>query len=451
MKKERAIALVDGEHYFPVIIDGLNALAKQYEVVGAVFLGGTEKIGSKEDLNKLGVPVILKDNLYSAIKSAVEKFSPDVAVDLSDEPIVGYYERFEIANLLLAAGVSYKGVDFDFFLPKLEKVALPSLSVAGTGKRIGKTSIAGYIALLLKQNYKTCIVTMGRGGPAEPEVLHGENIDLSPERLVELAEQGRHAASDHFEDALMARVLTIGCRRCGGGMSGRIPFTSNVLQGKELAENSNSDIIIFEGSGSTFPPVETNQTILIIGAHQPLDYIQRYFGPYRILQSDLVILTMCEVPDANEEKIQQMVDAIKKVKDIPIIKTIFRPKPLEDITGEKIFLATTAPKKSLPKLIEYLESKYSCKVVGTSSSLSNRPILREDISASNYNFDTMLVELKAAGVDVAAKLTLSKGKRVVFLDNIPLALEGNLDKLILDIAQRAISKKGFSNVNNARD
>ncbi len=441
MKKERAIALVDGEHYFPVIKDGLEVLARQYKVVGAVFLGGTEKIGNMEDLNKLGVPVVIKDNFYSAIRSAIEKFSPDVAVDLSDEPVVGYYERFEIANLLLNAGVSYKGIDFDFSLPKLVKVALPSLSVAGTGKRIGKTSVAGYIALLLKQSYKVCIVTMGRGGPAEPEILHGEKIDLSPERLVKLAEQGRHAASDHFEDALMARVLTIGCRRCGGGMSGRIPFTSNVLQGKELAENFNPDIIIFEGSGSTFPPVETDQTILIVGAHQPLDYIQRYFGPYRILQSDLVILTMCEVPDANEEKIQQMVDAIKKVKDIPIIKTIFRPKPLEDITGEKIFLATTAPKKSLSKLIEYLESKYSCKVEGASSSLSNRPILREDINASNYNFDTMLVELKAAGVDVAAKLALNKGKRVVFIDNIPLALEGNLNKLILDITQRAISKK----------
>ena len=35
---------------------------------------------------------------------------------------------------------------------------------------------------------------------------------------MEQSEKGVHAASDHWEDALMSRILTIGCRRCGGGM-----------------------------------------------------------------------------------------------------------------------------------------------------------------------------------------------------------------------------------------
>ena len=34
--------------------------------------------------------------------------------------------------------------------------------------------------------------------------------------------KGVHAASDHWEDALMSRILTIGCRRCGGGMVGDV-------------------------------------------------------------------------------------------------------------------------------------------------------------------------------------------------------------------------------------
>ena len=189
MQRERALALVDGEHYFPVIKDGLAAMAEQYEVIGAVFLGGTEKIGSQKDLEQLGVPVILEKDLHSALRSAIEKFSPDVAVDLSDEPVVGYYERFEIANVLLDAGVGYRGADFAFAPPKLEETSLPSIGVVGTGKRTGKTAVSAYTARLLKQRYNVCVVTMGRGGPAEPEVLHGEEFELSPEYLVKIAEE----------------------------------------------------------------------------------------------------------------------------------------------------------------------------------------------------------------------------------------------------------------------
>ena len=441
MQRERALALVDGEHYFPVIKDGLAAMAEQYEVIGAVFLGGTEKIGSQKDLEQLGVPVILEKDLHSALRLAIEKFSPDVAIDLSDEPVVGYYERFEIANVLLDAGVGYRGADFAFEPPKLAETSLPSIGVVGTGKRTGKTAVSAYTARLLKQRYNVCVVTMGRGGPAEPEVLHGEEFELSPEYLVKIAEEGHHAASDHFEDALMARVLTIGCRRCGGGMSGRTPFVSNVVQGARVAESFHPELAIFEGSGSTFPPIKMDRNILIVGAHQPLDYIRRYFGPYRIMQSDLVVLTMCEPPMADEDKVNQMVEAIKQAKDVPVIKTIFRPKPLEDIAGKKVFFATTAPQTVLPRLSEYLEEHYSCKVVGASPYLSNRPKLREDIEASNYEFDTMLAELKAAGVDVAAKQALAHGKQVVFLDNIPVPLEGELDGLIEKLAQDVVDSR----------
>ena len=68
---------------------------------------------------------------------------------------------------------------------------------------------------------------MGRGGPAEPELVA---TPPTLDELVALSRAGRHAASDHLETAALAGVPTIGCRRAGGGMAGA-PFASNVLEG----------------------------------------------------------------------------------------------------------------------------------------------------------------------------------------------------------------------------
>ncbi|MGH3115321.1 MAG: 2,3-diphosphoglycerate synthetase, partial [Gaiellaceae bacterium] len=51
----RALALIDGEHYPDVVRDALAALP--YEVVGAVMLGGTEKLRDGEP--DYGVPLRL--------------------------------------------------------------------------------------------------------------------------------------------------------------------------------------------------------------------------------------------------------------------------------------------------------------------------------------------------------------------------------------------------------
>ena len=49
----RAVALIDGEHYAPVVRDALGEIP--HEIVGALLVGGTEKlIGGDE----YGVPVV---------------------------------------------------------------------------------------------------------------------------------------------------------------------------------------------------------------------------------------------------------------------------------------------------------------------------------------------------------------------------------------------------------
>ena len=73
----RALAIVDGEHYAPVVRDALAELP--YEFVAAVLVGGTEKLRGGEDY---GVP--LEDD----VESAIAQRAPEVVVDLSDEPVV---------------------------------------------------------------------------------------------------------------------------------------------------------------------------------------------------------------------------------------------------------------------------------------------------------------------------------------------------------------------------
>ncbi len=152
---------------------------------------------------------------------------------------------------------------------------------------------------------------MGRGGPQEPEIVHGEQLEITPEFLLEQSEKGVHAASDHWEDALMSRILTIGCRRCGGGMAGEV-FLTNMKKGAKLANQVDSKFAIFEGSGAAIPPIKTDKNIVLIGANQPLNNIIDYFGPYRIGLGDLIILTMCEEPMCNEEKREYIEHFIKE-------------------------------------------------------------------------------------------------------------------------------------------
>ena len=435
----KMLCLVDGEHYLPVTqeaIDTLNNL-EHIDIVGAVFIGGTEKLrDDSQDTysEKLGVPVEFakdKDIPFDIIVDMIRKYDADTVMDLSDEPILDYPKRFKIACKVLNEGISYEGPDFKFEpTSQYDIMEKPSITILGTGKRIGKTAVSGFVSRLIdKKGYEPCVIAMGRGGPEEPEIVHGEELEINAEFLLEQSEKGVHAASDHWEDALMSRILTIGCRRCGGGMAGEV-FLTNMKKGAKLANEVNSKFAIFEGSGAAIPPIKTDKKITLVGANQPMENITSYFGPYRIGLADLVILTMCEEPMCTGEKITQIEDFVAEINpDATVISTVFRPKPLDDISGKNVLFATTAPEDVKDKLVDYLESNYKCKVIGTTSHLSNRPLLREDMKKYMDDADVMLTELKAAAVDVATKDAIAAGLEVVYCDNIPVAISGSYPDL----------------------
>src|SRR5919201_1228505 len=191
----RVLALVDGEHYPSTVRDALAELP--YEFVGAVMVGGTEKLRGEADY---GVPV------YDDLDAALRELEPQLVLDLSDEPILGPPARFRVASRVLAAGIPYAGADFRLEPPELEPFPLPSLAVYATGKRVGKTAVSAHVARLLSRDRDVVAVAMGRGGPSTPEVMESPpGVD----ELLALARGGRHAASDSLEIAATAGVVTI--------------------------------------------------------------------------------------------------------------------------------------------------------------------------------------------------------------------------------------------------
>jgi cyclic 2,3-diphosphoglycerate synthase len=406
----KALAVIDGEHYAPVVRDALAELP--YEFAAAYLAGGTEKLRGDGDY---GVPVV--DDLDSALAA----YEPSVVVDLSDEPVLGPRERFRLASRVLASGLPYVGPDFSLEPPHAEPFPLPSLAVIGTGKRMGKTAVTGYAARLLAEERDVVVVSMGRGGPPEPEVAEGRP---AIEDLLELSRAGRHAASDYLETAALAGVVTVGCRRCGGGMAGA-PAASNVAAGAELAAERRPELVIFDGSGAAIPPVATRKRLLVAGARQPPEVVAGYLNAYRILVSDLVVLTMAEEGSRHEE----LKEAIGDVKPAVLaIACVLRPRPIVPISGRRVAFFTTAPDEAHALLAEHLHAEHGADVVGVSGNLARRDALRKDLD--RLEADVYLVEIKAAAIDVVGEAADERGVELVFADNDvkPLAGEADLDE-----------------------
>lgn len=436
----RALFLIDGEHYPPVVLDAMERVRQDrgVEGVAAAFLGGTEKLKEGTDY---GVPLVKDVSAVAAVEKALGEYEVEVVVDLSDEPVIGYRERMRIASLSLAAGARYVGSDFELRPTELHDISKkPSLAVIGTGKRVGKTAISGYLArLLAREDFDPGVVSMGRGGPPTPEVIEGHKLTVGGDYLLEALERGAHAASDYYETAALSRVTTVGCRRCGGGLSGE-PFVSNVLEGAEIANGLETGITVFDGSGAAIPPVAVGRRVLVAGANQDPEYITGFLGAYRVLISDLLLLAMSEEPLADEEKVSGIVEAVHKLKPgMAVIPTVFRPRPVGEIGGLRVAYLSTAPQQVLEKLSGHLEERYDCEVVGVSGNLSDRRRLAEDLDRMEEP-EAYLTEIKAAAVDVVTRRGAQEEKPVLYCDNDPVG--DGLDEALLRLAREAVAESG---------
>jgi cyclic 2,3-diphosphoglycerate synthetase len=317
------------------------------------------------------------------------------------------------ASRVLAHGLEYVGADFRFRPPAyLPAPTAPSLAVIGTGKRIGKTAVTGHVARLLSQRSDVVVVSMGRGGPPEPELVQ---VAPTLDQLLDISRAGGHAASDYLETAALAGVPTIGCRRAGGGLAGDV-FTSNLRLGIELAEEQRPDVVVFDGSGAAIPPVSVDGRVLVVGPGQDAT---AYLNPYRVLVSDLVLLM-----GGGETA------PIRELKDVPVIPVELRLRPVTPLAGRRVAVFTAGPAP-----VDHLDAE----VVHVSRNLGDRAALREELKG--IDAEAFLVEIKAAAIDVVAEAAVERGIECVFAANgvRPLDPGVDLDAELLSLSREPVA------------
>jgi cyclic 2,3-diphosphoglycerate synthetase len=236
--------------------------------------------------------------------------------------------------------------------------------------------------------------------------LHGAEprlaaADTGLEDLVAIAEDGGHAASDYLEDALLAAVPTVGCRRVGGGPAGE-PAESNVPAGAALAAGLGPGVMLFEGSGACIPPVEVDRTVCLVGPGPP-----EPFADYRVLRADLVLAAPGAQAPAGA---------------VPLS---LRPEPMERIpSGARVAVFTTGA-----------AAVQGVEPVVFSANLARRPALAADLDrAAAERCDVYLTELKAAAIDTVAARARAECARVVFMRNRPEGVDEALVSLYRDAA-----------------
>ncbi|HJT36794.1 MAG TPA: hypothetical protein VJ818_00075, partial [Actinomycetota bacterium] len=435
-----------GEHYPPVILDALATVAGEVDVVAAVMLGGGEKLSGAMVLGDL--PIVGGGSQREALEIALERFSPAVVIDLSDAPVIDARARNLLIAVTAARGVSYRCGGETFVSPwRIGTPSVPTIAVVGTGKRTGKTAVSAALARhIVGRGHRPVIVAMGRGGPEKPLVTRGDVERPTVDELIALAERGEHAASDTYEDAVVAGVTTVGARRAGSGLLGE-PAFDTVGEAIAVAENENPDVLILEGSGTAIPPVRSDAVILVVGGATPVSEMTTSLGYMRLLIADLALVTMAEEPVLSTETISALSSSVTELaRDVPVVRTVFRPAPIGSIEGKRVFYATTAPEWAGRSMRTHLEAACGAEVVGITHRLADRTQLSQELAAAEGTYEVLLTELKAAAVDVAARAAVSAGAEVVFADNVPGSPDGDLndafDAVIAAARTRASTRKG---------
>jgi cyclic 2,3-diphosphoglycerate synthetase len=220
------------------------------------------------------------------------------------------------------------------------------------------------------------------------------------------------------------------------------PFASNVREAAELAVELGAGLVVLEGSGSAVPPVPWDAGILAVPVSAPPEYLGGYLGPYRLLLSDLVVLTMTGSPITGPENLLALTSHVQRIRgDARVVVTDLQPVPLGDVRGKEAFFTTTAPQAVAAKQVASLEASFGCRVVGWSARLADRSGLMEDLEKAEA-YEVLLTELKAAAVDVACERAMARGATVVFVDNRPLAVDAgtNLPELLAETMDLAVKR-----------
>lgn len=411
--------MIDGEHHPTVVADALRELESDYALAAVAFCGGSEKVGAAvlaDPRAYYGHELIVGSGPADSLATAIEAQAADVVIDLADEPLVTATLKQQLAAQSEAAGLRYLAPGMGLAAAPVEQIAFsgPQLAVIGTGKRTGKTAVCGQLARQIAEaGGAPAVVSMGRGGPVEPIL---ELPPVSLETLVALSRSGVHAASDYLEDAVIAGVPTVGCRRIGGGPSGETAFT-NFAQGARLAATlPGVDTLLYEGSGAVVPPARADRTICIVG---PGDQATALGGPQRIALGDLVLAPSRDA---------RAVAAARLHARARVIEFAMTPEPIEPVPEGAIVAVFTTGAPAPPSV----DARF------VFDSLARRDQLERDLTtAFSAGCDHVLTELKAAAIDTVAERAIEAGVDVGFIRNRPHSSGADvgveLDEILLNV------------------
>lgn len=421
------IALVDGEHHPAAVRDVLDALEAERGLAGVVFCGGEEKLrpeALRDPAAAYGRDVDFAAAPAESLEALATGTDAAAVVELADEPVLPAEGKLRLAALALHLGLAYEGAGLRLRPPRYERIAFdgPVLAIIGTGKRTGKTAVAGHLAALLRdRGARPAIVSMGRGGPAEPQLA---TAGTSLDDLLSLSSDGRHAASDYLEDALLAGVPAVGCRRVGGGLAGE-PWESNVVEGARLAASLEPGALLLEGSGACVPPVAADRTVCVVGDRAGA---LGALGPYRLLRADLALVLEGAGGGPGAGADERLAAEVAECCRGAVLRYTLRPEPAEPLPPDArvaLFSTGEVPCRGVEPVL-------------SSSALARRAELARDLErAGAERCDVYLTELKAAAVDTVAEAARREGARVAFVRNRPVGLDGDLDAALVKLYEDA--------------
>ena len=158
----RALALIDGEHYADVVVAAFARAAVRGRRRGRARRDG--EAPRRRGLRRAALRV--------ARARGSREAGAEVVVDLSDEPVVTARDRMRAREPRRSRrGCRTSAPTSASTRSTFAPFELPSLAVIGSGKRVGKTAVAGHLARLLAETRDVVVVAMGRGGPPEPVVV----------------------------------------------------------------------------------------------------------------------------------------------------------------------------------------------------------------------------------------------------------------------------------------
>ena len=116
-------------------------------------------------------------------------------------------------------GLRYVGADFRFEPPRFAPVRLPSLAVIGTGKRVGKTARDGAARAAARARPRR---RRRRDGPRRAGGAGGGRAAADARACSSSRARAGTRPPTISRRPSLAGVVTIGCRRAGGGLAGAV-------------------------------------------------------------------------------------------------------------------------------------------------------------------------------------------------------------------------------------